>query len=127
MPRSLGLRGVGNVNLRGKKSKMMSCRCCDVVDLRGDYEARRVAREEMTQGVDSLVDEVEPTVVDKYTDSHDRGTWEIFSDGKGKIGIISSDFKHDVVLYVNGDFASNTSRMEYASLIAGRLNRTIPE
>lgn len=34
---------VGNVNLRGKKSRMLSCGCCEAVDYRGDM--RRVEDE----------------------------------------------------------------------------------
>ena len=36
--KSQGVGGVaGNVNLRGKKCKMLSCRCCDVINLKDDY------------------------------------------------------------------------------------------
>jgi hypothetical protein len=42
----------GNINLRGKKCKVLSCRCCEVVDLRDDYESQRVAREEMNVSVE---------------------------------------------------------------------------
>ena len=31
---------VGNINLRGKKLKALSCGCCDVYDLRGDYNRK---------------------------------------------------------------------------------------
>lgn len=66
--------------------------------------------------------------------SSDRGSWSVFSapsgaapDAPKRIGVISSDFTHDVVLYVNGDFADDESKLEYAQLIAERLNRTIPQ
>lgn len=142
MPRSLGTRGAGNFNLKGKKSHLCACRCCVVQDFREDYESQRVANEEIRTATiedgnlewsenyqyrqyrwrpadDGLVDSRE-------RDDHDRGDWSIFTQKKGEIGIISSDFEHDVVLYVNGDFADDETKMEYAKLIAERLNRTIP-
>lgn len=57
----------------------------------------------------------------------DRGTWSLFNGTEGSVGIISSDFKHDVVLYVNGDFESSEQRIEYAKHILERLNLTIPK
>lgn len=36
---------VGNVNMRGKKHLMLSCRCCSCTDLRETKEARRILRE----------------------------------------------------------------------------------
>ena len=36
--RSIGYGGIaGNVNLKGKKSRMMLCRCCWAEDLKTDY------------------------------------------------------------------------------------------
>ena len=104
---------------------MLDCRCCDVVDFRGDYETQRATREELSLGLDDLPEELSRGHATKY-DRHDRGTWELFVDGSGKVGIISSDSKHDVILYVTGDFFGKDIQMEYASLIAGRLNLTIP-
>jgi hypothetical protein len=102
-----------------------------VRDFREAYESQRVANEELTLGLDSVRDEGEPQVwgglVDvRERDDADRGYWSVFTQKVGEIGIISSDFKHDVVLYVNGDFADDATKMEYAQLIAERLNRTIP-
>lgn len=56
----------------------------------------------------------------------DNGEWELFLQADGKVGIISSDFTHDVVLYVNGDFGDDEERKAYARGIAERLNRTRP-
>ena len=54
MPRSPTHLGAGNVNLRGKKSKMMACGCCDVIDFRDEYETTRSAREELSLGLDDI-------------------------------------------------------------------------
>lgn len=44
--RSLHLRGVaGNAKLRGKRIKLLSCRCCCVQDLRPEEFERQVRRE----------------------------------------------------------------------------------
>ena len=132
MPRSAGGAKPGDWNLRGKKRVLCAYRCCDVVDFREDYESHRVGNEELTLGLESVRDEGEPQIwgglVDvRERDDADRGRWKIFTQKKGEVGIISSDFKHDVVLYVNGDFADDESKLEYAQLIAARLNRTIPQ
>ena len=42
-------RHAGQVNLRGKRVKLLSCRCCSVIDLRPKAEAI-VARREMREG-----------------------------------------------------------------------------
>ena len=34
MTKSPVARGAGNVNMKGKKYKLMSCRCCVVIDFR---------------------------------------------------------------------------------------------
>lgn len=139
MPKSAVPRGAGNFNLRGKKTHLCSCRCCDVVDFRESYEARRVANEEIRPATtldghsdpyDFLADrelDIDDGLPDtRQFDDHDRGQWQLF-EGNGQVGILSSDFTHDVVLYVNGDFASTEAKRAYALLIAERLNRTVPD
>lgn len=54
----------------------------------------------------------------------DNGEWSLFHPKGGNVGIISSDFKHDVVLYVTGDFGTLEQRVEYAKEIIERLNAT---
>ena len=59
-------------------------------------------------------------------DVEDRGKWRVdFWDTK--IVLVSNDSKHDVALHITGDFGSIQDRLEYATKIAGRLNRTIPD
>lgn len=40
MPRSPIVRGAGNVNLKGKKSKLMRCGCCSALDFREEYKKK---------------------------------------------------------------------------------------
>jgi hypothetical protein len=40
-----------------------------------------------------------------------------------EIFIESEDFKHDVRLYINGDFRSDKECIEYAQRIANKLNK----
>lgn len=54
---------------------------------------------------------------------HDQGIWLVSEDGKH---IESSDFTHDVRLYVGGDFVDDAQRKKYAENIAARLNATKP-
>ena len=35
----------GNVNMKGKKSMLLDCLCCDLVNLKDRLESRRIARE----------------------------------------------------------------------------------
>jgi hypothetical protein len=67
---------------------------------------------------------------DRYEldDKVDRGEWEVYigSSDPDKVYLSSSDFKHDVLLTVGGDFASKQHKMEYARLLAERLNAAIP-
>lgn len=53
----------------------------------------------------------------------DKGTWEVFKIDEIKLGVISSDFEHDVVLYINGDFSDYNSKLEYAESLAAYLNK----
>ena len=57
----------------------------------------------------------------------DNGQWKAGHDDPcGKVFIESDDFKHDVRLYVDGDFATLEDRKEYAEHIARRLDVTRP-
>ena len=56
----------------------------------------------------------------------DEGEWSVIQDGDRTI-IGSTDFLHDVWLYVTGDFADVMQRQAYAELIADRLNKTKPK
>lgn len=40
MPRSPVAHGAGNVNMKGKKYKLMKCKCCVCLDLRDNYKER---------------------------------------------------------------------------------------
>jgi len=51
----------------------------------------------------------------------DRGTWTV-GETESQEFIESSDFNHDVRLYLNGDFEDNTQRLNYLKHIADRLN-----
>lgn len=48
--------------------------------------------------------------------------WEAIKAGR-KIAIASDDFKHDVLLYVSGDFEDEDQALEYAGMLASKLNR----
>lgn len=59
----------------------------------------------------------------------DRGIWTVGKCTKSENGYVvtkvylqSSDFTHDVILYVNGDFASTEQCLNYAKQLAMRLN-----
>lgn len=52
----------------------------------------------------------------------EKGPWRVYVDGKKEIGIMSADYTHDAILYVNGDFRDLKQKKEYAKLIASRLN-----
>lgn len=40
-----GAGNMGNVKMRGRKHKVLSCRCCICIDLREAKERRRIERE----------------------------------------------------------------------------------
>ena len=74
---------------------------------------------------------IEPTVV-SYThpvkeqitkENHvwDKGIWTV-GQTESQEFIESSDFNHDVRLYLNGDFEDDTQRLNYLKHIADRLN-----
>lgn len=46
--------------------------------------------------------------------------WEVSTDGRQ---IYNTDFTNDATLELTGDFESATHRMEYANLLADKLNR----
>lgn len=48
MPRSPVPRGAGNINMKGKKERLLSCRCCVCVDLR-DKELRKEHMKEIQE------------------------------------------------------------------------------
>lgn len=57
----------------------------------------------------------------------ETGPWSV-SVGKSEAGTLkvclqSDDFHHDVALYITGDFCDNDQRIEYARLLADRMNR----
>lgn len=115
---------VGNVNLRGKRSGTLRCGCCDIEDLRPkvrDVEHRK----EMLNWREDVLQETDYDYEPKFDDFNDRGHWEIFQ-WDDKVGVISSEFKHDAVMYITGDFGSMVERLQYAAMIAARLNRTNP-
>ena len=51
----------------------------------------------------------------------DRGDWTV-GQTESQEFIESSDFNHDVRLYLNGDFEDDTQRLNYLQHIADRLN-----
>ena len=53
----------------------------------------------------------------------DDGEWSVLQD-EGRTILASTDFNHDVWLYVTGDFADVVQRQAYAQHIVDRLNRT---
>lgn len=53
----------------------------------------------------------------------DKGIWSLFPTTDGRLGVISSDFNHDVVLYINGDFETPTEKLKYAESLVEFLNK----
>jgi hypothetical protein len=45
MPKSPVAHGAGNINLKGKKSKVLSCNCCEAIDFRERELARQAQKE----------------------------------------------------------------------------------
>lgn len=117
---------VGQVNLRGKKSKALSCGCCDVFDFREEYNIRRMEREEMRHVDD---DTIYPEDLAEWSDddAEDRGIWTVHESSDGTVALQSSDFKFDVAVTITGDFGFQEVKVEYARLLAKRLNGSIPE
>ena len=53
----------------------------------------------------------------------DKGGWLVFESADNRIvGLLSNDFKHDVVLKVAGDFESEEHKRLYCELLAEKLN-----
>ena len=50
-----------------------------------------------------------------------KDEWSANSEGD-EIFVESSDFTHDVRLYIDGDFADNHEKYKYAKAIAKKLN-----
>jgi hypothetical protein len=48
MPKSPVVRGAGNTNMKGKKYKLMSCRCCVCIDFR-DRELEKEHKKEISE------------------------------------------------------------------------------
>jgi hypothetical protein len=40
-----GFKRNGNINMRGKRQQLLSCRCCECIDLRGKFLAIAHARD----------------------------------------------------------------------------------
>ena len=58
----------------------------------------------------------------------DKGPWAYRTDPKaathvGRYFVESDDFKHDVRLYINGDFGNDDDRRRYGEALATTLNR----
>lgn len=51
----------------------------------------------------------------------EKGPWKIYKDKKN-YGLVSDDFTHDVILWIDGDFRDNKQQRVYANEIAKRLN-----
>lgn len=117
----------GNINLKGKLRKILTCGCCVAEDFRPKVrdsihlKEMREAFNEAEYDDNELASEFR-----ELEDRQDRGHWETFTDRDGRIGISSSDFKHDVVLYVSGDFGTAADQLMYATMLAVRLNWTNP-
>lgn len=57
----------------------------------------------------------------------DKGPWKLFDRNPGELaGVISEDFAHDVVLYVNGDFATAEQYGQYCEWLVAKLNAVQP-
>lgn len=73
---------------------------------------------------EGLIDlELEKAELLKEDDPVEAGTWEAGITKDGRVFVESSDFSHDVRLYVDGDFSSPSQKLKYAKLIANRLNK----
>lgn len=57
----------------------------------------------------------------------DRGPWKVVQLDDGRLALGSDDFRHDVWLYVNGDFADKQQRLRYAETLVAQLNRARAE
>lgn len=57
-----------------------------------------------------------------HTPIVDRGPWVAQKWSEKRVVLQSDDFKHDVALIVNGDFADVEQRMAYAEGLAAQIN-----
>jgi hypothetical protein len=46
--KSLGIRGIGSINMRGKRTARLACNCCEMQDLR-PRELAKIARDEIAE------------------------------------------------------------------------------
>ena len=54
MPKSPVPRGAGNINMKGKKHRMMSCGCCYCIDYREDELKKEHMKEIRSYGPDEI-------------------------------------------------------------------------
>lgn len=54
MPKSPVAHGAGNVNMKGKKYRVMRCRCCWCIDFREDELKKEHIKEIRSYGRDEL-------------------------------------------------------------------------
>lgn len=53
----------------------------------------------------------------------DKGPWRVCKPVPGqKWAVLSDDFKHDVMIYLTGDFADDDQRRRYCEWLVGVLN-----
>ena len=55
----------------------------------------------------------------------DRGPFKVGKSKDGWVHIYSDDFKHDVMLKINGDFGDEDRAQEYAEALAEVLNDAV--
>lgn len=71
----------------------------------------------------SKANEVDVLVSCKTLEYVDTGHWDLFEDEDGEvIGLLSDDFRLDVLLRVSGDFGSKEGKEAYCRLLAKKLN-----
>ena len=135
MPRG-GIAGyVCNSNLKGKKTKALSCGCCVAINFKEAYNAHladiemRNASIEVDDYDDIFSIRFDPTYPDYldyllYTDRSAPAIeeWQVINTGKG-VALVSSDFTYDAMLTLSGDFATLQERIVYARRIADALNK----
>lgn len=71
MSKSLHHGNPGNINLRGKATRGLGCRCCSIFNLRDILEDRRIEKEVRNASIESL--EVEQKT---YSDA----VWKIYDE-----------------------------------------------
>jgi hypothetical protein len=53
---------------------------------------------------------------------NEKGPWKVIRDDAGEPYVQSDGFKHDVALYIAGDFTDDAEKTEYAEELARRLS-----